>query len=120
MEPLKLPDCPVETTLSLISNRWKVLIIRDLMDGKKRFSELQHKIGTISQKVLTSNLRAMETQGLLTRTVFPEVPPRVEYELTELGQSLRPVLNSLSAWGEYYQDYYQQQQSKETQNSSNE
>ncbi|KAF1302157.1 helix-turn-helix transcriptional regulator [Enterococcus saccharolyticus] len=96
-------DCPVETTLSLISNRWKVLILRDLMTGKKRFGELKKSIGSISQKVLTTNLRDMEEQGLVTRKAYPEVPPRVEYELTATGYSLQPVLDSLSAWGANYQ-----------------
>lgn len=97
-----LPACPVETTLTLISNRWRVLILRDLMKGPLRFGELKRSIGSITQKVLTSNLRSMEEQGLLTRTVFPEVPPRVEYELTELGYSLKPVLDSMSEWGADY------------------
>lgn len=98
----KLPACPVETTLMLIGDRWKVLIIRDLMDGTKRFGELKKSIGSISQKVLTANLRSMEDSGLLTRRVYAEVPPRVEYTLTETGYSLRPVLNALMEWGEEY------------------
>ncbi|MGI6104602.1 MAG: winged helix-turn-helix transcriptional regulator [Raoultibacter sp.] len=97
-----LPACPVETTLLMISNRWAVLILRDLRDGKKRFGELKKSIGRISQKVLTSNLRDMEQSGLVTRTVYAEVPPRVEYALTEEGKSLAPVLDSMSAWGEAY------------------
>lgn len=97
-----LPACPVETTLTLISDKWKVLIIRDLMPGTKRFGELKRSIGGVSQKVLTSQLRQMEESGLLTRTVYPEVPPRVEYTLTELGYSLRPVLEALRDWGEAY------------------
>ena len=98
-----LPACPVETTLSLIGNKWQVLIIRDLVaNGTMRFKELQRSIGKISQKVLTSNLRTMEAQGLVHREVFAEVPPRVEYSLTELGQSLKPVLDALQAWGEEY------------------
>ena len=101
MEKL-LPDCPVETTLLLINNRWKVLILRDLMDGKKRFGELKRTVGNISQKVLTENLRDMEKFGLLTRTVYAEVPLRVEYELTDVGYSLSSVLTSLSEWGEHY------------------
>jgi len=100
----ELPNCPVETTLLLISNRWKILIIRDLMDGKKRFGELRRSIGNISQKVLTANLRDMEAQNLVHRKVFPEVPPRVEYQLTEIGYSLQPVLNSLSDWGKTYKN----------------
>ena len=102
MEAKTLPVCPVETTLTLISDKWKVLIIRDLLPGTKRFGELKKSIGSVSQKVLTSQLRQMEESGLLTRTVYPEVPPRVEYTLTELGQSLRPVLDALKNWGEEY------------------
>ncbi len=98
----KLPPCPVETTLSLISNKWKVLILRDLMSGTRRFGELRKSIGHITQKVLTSNLRDMEEQGLLTRTVYAEVPPRVEYTLTELGRSLNPILQAMSDWGLAY------------------
>ena len=98
-----LPACPVETTFMLISDRWKVLIIRDLMDGTKRFGELKKSIGSISQKVLTSNLRSMEESGLLTRKVYAEVPPRVEYTLTETGYSLKPILDSMVEWGKAYQ-----------------
>ena len=90
-----LPACPVETTLSLISDRWKVLIIRDLLGGTKRFGELRKSVGNVSQKVLTANLRSMEEDGLLTRRVYAEVPPRVEYTLTETGMSLRPVLDAM-------------------------
>jgi DNA-binding HxlR family transcriptional regulator len=99
----ELPACPVETTLLLISDRWKVLILRDLLTGTKRFGELKRSVGTISQKVLTSNLRSMEADGLLVRQVYPEVPPRVEYTLTELGESLKPVLDAMWNWGEGYQ-----------------
>ena len=99
---MTLPACPVETTLTLISDKWKVLIIRDLMPGTKRFGELKKSIGGVSQKVLTSQLRQMEDCGLLTRTVYPEVPPRVEYALTELGRSLKPVLDAMQDWGEAY------------------
>ena len=102
MEAKTLPACPVETTLTLISDKWKVLIIRDLLPGTKRFGELKKSIGSVSQKVLTSQLRQMEENGLLVRTVFPEVPPRVEYTLTELGQSLKPVLDAMWNWGEEY------------------
>lgn len=91
----EFPKCPVETTLLLISDKWKVLIIRDLLPGKKRFGELKKSIGTISQKVLTSNLRAMEESGLISRKVYPEVPPKVEYSLTELGYSLKPILDAM-------------------------
>ena len=97
-----LPACPVETTLTLIGDIWKVLILRDLMPGTKRFGELKKSIGNVSQKVLTAQLRAMEESGLLTRTVYAEVPPRVEYTLTELGKSLKPILDALWNWGEEY------------------
>lgn len=98
-----LPACPVETTLMLISDRWKVLIIRDLLDGTKRFGEIKKSIGNVSQKVLTANLRSMEDSGLLTRKVYPEVPPRVEYTLTETGYSLKPILDAMVVWGTEYQ-----------------
>lgn len=101
-EAKNLPACPVETTLILIGNKWKVLILRDLIPGTKRFGELKKSLGTVSQKVLTAQLRDMEADGLLTRTVYPEVPPRVEYTLTDLGMSLQSVLDSMWAWGENY------------------
>ena len=101
-ETKTLPACPVETTLTLISDKWKVLILRDLMPGTRRFGELKKSLGTVSQKVLTAQLREMEGSGLLTRTVYPEVPPRVEYTLTELGYSLKPVLDAMQSWGEAY------------------
>ena len=97
-----MPDCPIETTLTLISNRWKVLILWDLLGGVKRFGELKKLLGGVSQKVLTTNLRQMEEAGLLTRTVYAEVPPRVEYALTETGRSLRPVLEAMLEWGTRY------------------
>ena len=99
-----LPACPVEVTLMLISDRWKVLILRDLLSGTKRFGELKKSIGSISQKVLTSNLRSMEEDGLLTRKVYAEVPPRVEYTLTALGKSLQPILLAMQQWGLEYQE----------------
>ena len=99
---MELPACPVETTLMLIGDKWKVLILRDLMDGTKRFGELKKSIGTVSQKVLTAQLRDMEEKGLLKRKVYAEVPPRVEYTLTETGYSLKPVLDAMWAWGEEY------------------
>ena len=102
MEKKKLPDCPVETTLMLISDRWKVLILRDLFTGTKRFGELKRSLEGISQKVLTENLKAMEADGLLTRRAYAEVPPRVEYTLTELGESLRPVIAAMFDWGMDY------------------
>ena len=94
--------CPVETTLTLIGDKWKVLILRDLMTGTKRFGDLKRSVGGVSQKVLTAQLRAMEDSGLLTRTVYAEVPPRVEYTLTALGQSLKPILDAMQSWGEGY------------------
>lgn len=98
----ELPACPVETTLSLIGDKWKVLILRDLMPGTKRFGELKKSIGSVSQKVLTAQLRDMEKNGLLTRTVYAEVPPRVEYSLTDLGKSLKPILDAMWNWGEEF------------------
>ena len=106
MEKQELPACPVETTLTLISDKWKVLILRDLLPGTKRFGELKKSLGHVSQKVLTSQLRQMEENGLLTRTVYPEVPPRVEYSLTDLGYSLKPILDAMSTWGQNYKDNY--------------
>ena len=97
-----LPACPVELTLLLISNKWKILIIRDLLEGTKRFSELKKSINNISQKVLTSNLREMEENELLTRKIYPEVPPRVEYTLTDIGYSLKPLLDDMDKWGTWY------------------
>ena len=100
-----LPACPVETTLSLIGNKWQVLILRDLnLNGTMRFKGLQRSIGKISQKVLTTNLRSMEESGIVSREAFAEVPPRVGYSLTELGQSLRPVLDAMRVWGERYKE----------------
>ena len=98
----ELPACPVETTLTLIGDKWKVLILRDLMPGTKRFGELKRSVGNVSQKVLTAQLRAMEANELVHREVYAEVPPRVEYSLTELGKSLKPILDSMWAWGEEY------------------
>ena len=103
IEENQLPACPVETTLTLISDKWKVLILRDLMPGTKRFGELKKSIGHVSQKVLTSQLRQMEESGLLTRKVYAEVPPKVEYTLTPLGYSLKPILDAMYQWGEDYQ-----------------
>ena len=97
-----LPACPVETTLMLIGDKWKVLILRDLLPGTKRFGELKKSLGSVSQKVLTAQLRQMEESGLLTRKVYAEVPPRVEYSLTALGLSLRPILDAMQTWGEGY------------------
>ena len=98
----ELPACPVETTLTLSGDKWKVLILRDLLPGTKRFGELKKSVGNITQKVLTAQLRDMDESGLLTRTVYPEVPPRVEYTLTDLGRSLKPILDAMQDWGEGY------------------
>ena len=98
-----LPACPVETTLMLIGDKWKVLILRDLMPGTRRFGELKKSIGSVSQKVLTAQLRDMEAKGMVSRKVYAEVPPRVEYSLTDLGKSLKPILDAMWVWGEGYQ-----------------
>ena len=97
-----LPACPVEVTLKLMGNKLKILIIRDLLDGTKRFGELKKSVGNITQKVLTSNLRSMEESGLLIRKVYAQVPPKVEYTLTETGYSLKPILDSMAKWGDDY------------------
>ncbi len=97
-----IPECPVATTVGLIGNKWKLLIIRNLLVRPWRFNELQKNLDGISQKVLTDSLRSMEADGIITRTVYPEVPPRVEYALSELGKSLQPILDSMKAWGENY------------------
>lgn len=102
MEKKALPACPVETTLSLIGDKWKVLILRDLMSGTKRFGELKKSLGSVSQKVLTAQLRDMEEDGLVSRTVYAEVPPRVEYALTETGNSLKPIIDAMMSWGTDY------------------
>lgn len=98
----ELPDCPVATTVQLIGNKWKLLIIRNLRIRPWRFNELQRDLEGISQKVLTDSLRSMEADGLITRTVYAQVPPRVEYALSELGESLRPILDSMEIWGKNY------------------
>ena len=98
----ELPACPVETTLTMISNKWKVLILRDLLTGTKRFGELKKSLTGVSQKVLTSQLREMEENSLVERKAYPEVPPRVEYSLTPLGRSLQPIMDAMRVWGEQY------------------
>ena len=98
----ELPDCPVATTVALIGNKWKLLIIRNLLVRPWRFNELHKSLDGISQKVLTESLRQMEADGIITRTVYPEVPPRVEYALSELGESMRPILMSMQDWGNNY------------------
>lgn len=100
----ELPDCPVATTVSLIGSKWKLLIIRNLLNRPWRFNELQKDLEGISQKVLTDSLRSMEADGIITRTVFPEVPPRVEYALSELGETMRPIIQSMEAWGIDYKN----------------
>lgn len=98
----ELPVCPVATTVQLIGNKWKLLIMRNLLVRPWRFNELHKSLEGISQKVLTDNLRAMEQDGLIIRTAYPEVPPRVEYSLSELGETMRPIILSLEAWGLNY------------------
>lgn len=103
----ELTACPVATTVGLIGNKWKLLIIQDLLTGKKRFGELRKSVTGISQKVLTDNLRSLEDDGLVVRTVYAEVPPRVEYELSELGNTLRPIMDSMEAWGNRYKKCFE-------------
>lgn len=98
----ELPFCPVATTVDLIGNKWKLLIIRELLTGTKRFNEMYRAIDGISQKVLTQNLRKMKEDGIIDRVVFAEVPPRVEYSLSELGDTLKPIIDSMSEWGTDY------------------
>ena len=98
----ELPDCPVATTVQLIGNKWKLLILRNLLIRPWRFNELQKSLEGISQKVLTESLRSMESDGIVIRTVYAEVPPRVEYSLSELGETLRPILDAMQAWGSSY------------------
>jgi DNA-binding HxlR family transcriptional regulator len=100
----ELPPCPVATTVGLIGNKWKLLILRNLLAGTQRFGELRKTVPGISQKVLTENLRSMEEDGLLTRKVYPEVPPRVEYSLSELGDTMRPIIKAMETWGIGYQE----------------
>lgn len=99
-----LPPCPVETTLLLISDKWVVLILRDLMTGTKRFNELMRSVTGVSQKVLTEKLRRMGENGLVIRTVYSEIPPKVEYSLTDLGKSLSPILDAMETWGNGYKE----------------
>ena len=102
-----LPECPVATTVQLIGNKWKLLIIRNLRMRPWRFNELQKNLDGISQKVLTDSLRSMEADGLITRTVYAEVPPRVEYALSELGETMRLILDAMEAWGNSYKSMIQ-------------
>ena len=103
----EMPACPVATTVQLIGSKWKLLIIRNLMQRPLRFTELRRDLEGISQKVLTDSLRSMEEDGIITRTVYPEVPPRVEYALSELGESMRPIIEDMAAWGESYKKRFQ-------------
>ena len=102
----ELPECPVATTVSLIGSKWKLLIIRNLLERPWRFNELKKNLEGISQKVLTDSLRSMEEDGLITRTVYPEVPPHVEYSLSDLGETMRPILDALKEWGTWYKANY--------------
>lgn len=99
---VELPECSVATTVQLIGSKWKLLIIRNLLTRPWRFNELQKDLEGISQKVLTDSLRAMEEDKIIVRTVFPEVPPHVEYSLSELGETLRPILDAMEQWGRNY------------------
>lgn len=100
----ELPECPVATTVQLVGSKWKLLILRDLFQRPWRFNELRRDLAGISQKVLTDSLRSMESDGLITRTVYPEVPPRVEYALSELGQSIKPIISAMETWGRDYKN----------------
>lgn len=100
----ELPACPVATTVQLIGSKWKLLILRDLQARPWRFNELKKELEGISQKVLTDSLRSMEEDGIVTRTVYPEVPPRVEYALSALGESMRPIIQAMETWGREYQE----------------
>ncbi len=98
----ELPDCPVQTTVQLIGSKWKLLILRNLLQRPWRFNELHKNLAGISQKVLTDSLRSMEADGIVSRTIYAEVPPRVEYALSPLGESMRPVIDAMEAWGAAY------------------
>ena len=102
----ELPICPVATTVQLIGSKWKLLILRNLLNRPWRFNELQKSLEGISQKVLTDSLRSMEADGIITRTIYPEVPPRVEYALSDWGESMRPIIDAMAEWGENYKENY--------------
>lgn len=102
----EMPACPVATTVQLIGSKWKLLIMRNLLARPWRFNELRKDLDGISQKVLTDSLRSMEQDGIITRTVYPEVPPRVEYALSELGESMRSIINAMEVWGKNYKEKY--------------
>ena len=105
----EMPECPVATTVALIGSKWKLLTLRNLLARPWRFNELKRDLAGISQKVLTDSLRSMEADGIITRTVYPEVPPRVEYALSELGESMRPVIRSMEEWGKAYKQNNQEE-----------
>ena len=105
----EMPACPVATTVALIGSKWKLLILRNLLVRPWRFNELKRDLAGISQKMLTDSLRSMEADGIITRTVYPEVPPRVEYALSELGESMRPVIRSMEEWGKAYKQNNQEE-----------
>lgn len=105
----EIPECPVATTVALIGSKWKLLILRNLLARPWRFNELKRDLAGISQKMLTDSLRSMEADGIITRTVYPEVPPRVEYALSELGESMRPVIRSMEEWGKAYKQNNQEE-----------
>ena len=105
----EMPACPVTTTVALIGSKWKLLILRNLLARPWRFNELKRDLAGISQKMLTDSLRSMEADGIITRTVYPEVPPRVEYALSELGESMRPVIRSMEEWGKAYKQNNQEE-----------
>lgn len=102
----ELPECPVATTVQIIGSKWKLLILRNLLSRPWRFNELKKDLDGISQKVLTDSLRSMEEDGIITRTVYPEVPPHVEYALSDLGESMRPILEAMKDWGINYKKQY--------------
>lgn len=102
----KMPACPVATTVALIGSKWKLLILRNLLMRPWRFNELKKDLEGISQKVLTDSLRSLESDGIITRTAYPEVPPRVEYALSDLGESMRPIMDAMEAWGLSYQKLF--------------
>lgn len=104
MKKEELPECDVATTVSLVGSKWKLLILRNLLARPWRFNELRKNLEGISQKVLTDSLRSLESDGIVIRTVYPEVPPRVEYSLSELGKTMRPILDAMENWGKYYKE----------------
>ena len=107
MDKHNLPACPVQTCLNFISDKWKILIIRDLLTGTKRFSELKKSLAPVTQKMLTQQLRQMENDGIIYREVYPVVPPKVEYSLTELGRSLEPVIEVMKKWGQEFKEKHE-------------